>query len=377
MVFRNIPEISHPFTISTLSSDHDPVIFYSEEIAREDTTKTVYDYTTTNRKKFRSILDSLIQMNDNINSPEEIDSELQKFTKSIIKAREKTTKHRKITPYYEKIPDNLLCLIKYRNKIRKRWQSSRNITDRSLKYPDNEIKKQFTEYKNKRWNEKLSKFNTSDNSFLQTAKSFNKNKNQIPNIELDNINYITDQQKANILSETFQKAHILNQTNNNFHNRVEKTVSGHKSHSVTDCNKLLTNPTEIKSFINNLANKKSPGVDGIDDKLLKNLSKKAVVQLMYIINSIIKHQHWPMSWKQAMIIPIPKLGKTSDPNKFRPISLLPSFSILTEKIIAVRLEKLLTKTEMQDPNQFGFKKNTAPSIKFVGLSKKSLIISIN
>lgn len=143
-----------------------------------------------------------------------------------------------------------------------------------MSYLDNDIKNQLTEQKNKVWDDELTKLNPSDNSFWQTAKLFRKNRTKIPNLKQNNTDYTTDQEKADILSDTFQKAHILHQTNNNFHKEVEKTLLDllNKSHNVTDFNQLQTNPSEIKPFINRLANNKSPGTDGIDNKLLKNLS---------------------------------------------------------------------------------------------------------
>lgn len=105
VISKNVSDIAHPYTISTLPSDHGEIVFY---------------YSTTNWKQFRSILDSLIEINRNINSTNNIDSELKKLTSSIIEAHEKRTKKRKITPHLEKIPVKILCLMRYRNKIRKR-----------------------------------------------------------------------------------------------------------------------------------------------------------------------------------------------------------------------------------------------------------------
>ena len=93
-----------------------------------------------------------------------------------------------------------------------------------------------------------------------------------------------------------------------------------------------TNPSEIKSVIRKLPSKKAPGLDDIQYIILKHFTKKAVVQLMYIINATIRLSHFPSHWKTGNIIPIYKPGKSSiEPSSYRPISLLPTLSKLTEK----------------------------------------------
>ncbi len=64
-------------------------------------------------------------------------------------------------------------------------------------------------------------------------------------------------------------------------------------------------------------------MDGIDNRILKNLPKKAIVKLLYIINAILKLQHFPQLWKCAEVVPILKSGKNPERlDSYRPISLL-------------------------------------------------------
>lgn len=42
---------------------------------------------------------------------------------------------------------------------------------------------------------------------------------------------------------------------------------------------------------------------------IKNLYKKGIVQLSYIIHDIMKNQHCPTEWKKEVIISILKFGK--------------------------------------------------------------------
>lgn len=51
---------------------------------------------------------------------------------------------------------------------------------------------------------------------------------------------------------------------------------------------LLTNPTEIKNAIKHLPINKAAGPDEIPNLILKNLTRKHIVQLTYVINAIVK-----------------------------------------------------------------------------------------
>jgi hypothetical protein len=54
---------------------------------------------------------------------------------------------------------------------------------------------------------------------------------------------------------------------------------------------------------------KAFGENNIQNLILKNLPRKAVIQLNYIINATIKLNYFPENFKSVIIIPIPKSGK--------------------------------------------------------------------
>lgn len=112
-------------------------------------------------------------------------------------------------------------------------------------------------------------------------------------------------------------------------------------------------PKEIKAEISRLNTKKSPGVDQITPKMLKELPKKAIVMLTYIFNAILRLQYWPQQFKIAEIILIAKPGK--NPNhvsSYRPISLLSTISKVLEKLLLCRINLLL---DVIPDHQFGFR----------------------
>jgi hypothetical protein len=95
-------------------------------------------------------------------------------------------------------------------------------------------------------------------------------------------------------------------------------------------------PKEVSQVIKKINEHKAPGYDLITQRMLRQLPKKAVVVLLTIIyNSMLKLSYFPVTWKFAQIIMLPKPGKPANEASYRPISLLPIpseiFKALTEQ----------------------------------------------
>ncbi|KAF7284132.1 hypothetical protein GWI33_022490 [Rhynchophorus ferrugineus] len=73
--------------------------------------------------------------------------------------------------------------------------------------------------------------------------------------------------------------------------------------------------------------------DGISITQLKKLPHKQLAELANIINSIMRLQHFPASWKHAHIAVKPKKGAKSSPSDYRPINPLSAISKLAERAI--------------------------------------------
>ena len=65
--------------------------------------------------------------------------------------------------------------------------------------------------------------------------------------------------------------------------------------------------------------------------------------------------------KMAKVIPVFKKGTKSNVENYRPISLLPVFSKVLERVIHKRLLEFLDRENIISPNQFGFRQNHSTS----------------
>ena len=118
-----------------------------------------------------------------------------------------------------------------------------------------------------------------------------------------------------------------------------------------------TTPEEVIKLIDKLDAKKAPGSDGIPCHLIK-LTKVVIAPILAnLFNTCLSQSVFPDVFKIAEVIPLFKGGNMYVLGNYRPISLLPIFGKLFEKVIAKRLSDFLEENEILTSRQFGFRKS--------------------
>lgn len=108
----------------------------------------------------------------------------------------------------------------------------------------------------------------------------------------------------------------------------------------------------------NLNERKAAGMDEIPAKVILAGREFLFEPFTYIINLSIRNAKIPDKMKIARVIPIYKnKGLLTDCNNYRPISILPIFSKILEKVINAQLHLHLSIHNIISHNQFGFLKN--------------------
>ena len=74
--------------------------------------------------------------------------------------------------------------------------------------------------------------------------------------------------------------------------------------------------------------------------------------------------------KVAKVIPLYKSGEKNLFNNYRPVSLLPQFSKILEKLFNVRLEGFIDKCNILSENQYGFRKNRSTNMALLDMMEK-------
>ena len=109
---------------------------------------------------------------------------------------------------------------------------------------------------------------------------------------------------------------------------------------------------EIAQIINDFANGKASDIPIV---LIKASSSIISPYLAPLYNECISHGEFPEMFKHGKISPIFKKGDRENIENYRPISTLPIFGKIFEKIIYSRLYKFLSAQGILDDSQFGFR----------------------
>jgi len=100
---------------------------------------------------------------------------------------------------------------------------------------------------------------------------------------------------------------------------------------------------------------KASGPDGISGRMLKGTIQSISPVLTDLFNLSINTGKIPQKWKISSVVPIPKTPTNStDPYKYRPISLLSVVSKLLEKHIYALLLQHLIENSLLSESQWGF-----------------------
>ena len=118
---------------------------------------------------------------------------------------------------------------------------------------------------------------------------------------------------------------------------------------------LYFNEDEILKIIRALNIHKAHGHDDISIRMIKICDKSLLKTLTILFQNSTKSSCYPVIWKRSNIIPVHKKNDKQLVENYRPISLLPIFGKIFEKIIFDRLYNFLLQEELLNPNQSGFR----------------------
>lgn len=132
--------------------------------------------------------------------------------------------------------------------------------------------------------------------------------------------------------------------------------------AVSEC-KILTTVQKCK-------NKFSTDCHSIDMVLIKKVISNITTPLTHICNLSLQNGNVPSKMKIAKVIPVFKNGNKSNFNNYRPISLLPQFSKILEKVFERRLNKFIEKHNLLSEGQYGFRSNRSTSMAIIDATEE-------
>ena len=96
--------------------------------------------------------------------------------------------------------------------------------------------------------------------------------------------------------------------------------------------------------------------------MLKDAALVLTKPLTFIINLSLETGVVPSEWKVAKVIPLYKSGSQAEIDNYRPISILPTFSKILEKIVYKQLMAHLERHNLLFKYQFGFRPNRSTEL---------------
>ena len=177
---------------------------------------------------------------------------------------------------------------------------------------------------------------------------FNKTTNtNLTNITL-NINNIKINNQTEV-ANTFNEFFVNIGNSNNLLIPTQPVINN----ALTNMNLYKTTPVEIQN-IKSLNKKSTYGHDNIPIKFYTLDNEIIAEKISELTNNVLKTGIYPNCMKIAKVTPLYKSGDKQNVSNYRPISVLPIFSKILEKVISVRFEQYLTENQIINENQFGF-----------------------
>ena len=100
-----------------------------------------------------------------------------------------------------------------------------------------------------------------------------------------------------------------------------------------------TNDQEVKLILEKINPNKAPGYDLIPPRAVKASAPSLSKPLSDLINTIISRSEVPDEWKHGQITPLHKKDSVLDKSNFRPVTVLPAFDKVFERIIQTQMSE--------------------------------------
>ena len=169
----------------------------------------------------------------------------------------------------------------------------------------------------------------------------------IPPLLVDN-KHVTDiKTKANIFNEYFAEQCTLLK-----HSSVLTIIQTFLT--LSRLTFLDFNEEEILKIISALDIHRARGHDDISIRIIKVCDKSLLRPLILLFKNSAKLSYFPDIWKTSNIIPVHKKNDKQLVENYRPISLLPIFGKIFQKIIFNKIYPFLLEERLLNPNQSGF-----------------------
>ena len=200
---------------------------------------------------------------------------------------------------------------------------------------------------------------TSSSKVWNMIKNF-KGKNSsdlISHLNTNNTKITNKKDIANCLASTFSKTSSIANLSPAFYDNLIKAEKVHINFTSNNSESynLIFTFNELQIALGD-SKPSSQGPDNIHYSFLKNFPRSSLNTLLNIYNHIWQTNIFPVAWREAIIIPIPKPNKEkTNPLNYRPIALTSCLCKIMERMVNNRLSWYLERNNIISPYQNGFR----------------------
>ena len=125
--------------------------------------------------------------------------------------------------------------------------------------------------------------------------------------------------------------------------------------SSSEIRDFVISDEKIIKIIRNLNSNKAHGWDELSVRLIKMCDGSLIIPLKLIFENCLRRGTFPEIWKRANVVPVHKKNEKHLKENYRPISLLPIFNKIFEKLFYEALYSSLEGENLLNPHQSGFR----------------------
>ena len=172
--------------------------------------------------------------------------------------------------------------------------------------------------------------------------------------------------KNKLVKDSSHISNILNEHFASVGSRLASKIPSSQQHHLDFINKNMSPMLSfffqpitsdcVKTEILSLPNNKSHGLYSSPTKLLKCSVDIIAPVLSEVFNISISLGRYPTKLKLSKIVPVFKSDDETDPNNYRPISLLSNFNRIFERLMYTRMMNYIEKHNLIYSSQYGFRK---------------------
>ena len=360
--FSNIT--NHP--LEDIGSDHLPILFNINGNF-EKPTPTPRIITQFHKVNWNTINEKLSKLNKTISSKIELDNQIEKIEKCISIIYNNIPKVI-VKSHNKGISQDIKQKIREKRKLQKAYKRTKNPNIKTkINQLNKSIKLDIKTKESNKINNDILKMNSNDSKIKWSTINHTLKEKRTS----DKINKITDPSTNNTTTDPHEISDIFARSLKNTFKGNDLTTKSfketinrwHRNFKNEDCfqhydpDDPFFSVDKISKVIKNLDNNKAPGLDNITNTIIKLLEPSLKILLHEIFNFSYENSYFPKRWKTAKIKMIYKnKGSKYDPTNYRPISLLPQFGKIFEKLISDKLYLWCDLNNILNKEQSGFRK---------------------